>query len=145
MSVRKSRDIAVLSILHGLMGKFGKLYCYPSQDKICELLMRFPGIGISRSTLNRWLRVMEDEGLVKRTRRIRKNSKYGYEFQSTLYEITIIGYRLLASIGMKVHGIIGSLVKWAGVKKSARRDAVPKRKPGSLESVKEVIKTLGFA
>jgi len=94
--------LPIVGLLNGLNTHHGKNYCFPSQLKIMELLENRMSISISIATLNRWLRVIEDAGYVKRTRRIRRDKKHGMMFKSTLYKITRRGYRLLASFGMEV-------------------------------------------
>ena len=99
----------VLMCLHSIANKYGKLYCYPSQKKILELLANYQGEKKSIATLNRWLRSSEDAGFVRRTRRIRRDKKLGMVFQSTLYVITKKGYRLLAKGGLAVWSILKGL------------------------------------
>jgi DNA-binding HxlR family transcriptional regulator len=104
----KASDI--LSSLHHVNKKYKKLYCYPSQIKILKLLKQYHKIKYSIATLNRRLRVIEDEGLIKRTRRSRNDKKLGKVFESTLYEITLKGYYHLLRLGVKVFDIIKKMV-----------------------------------
>lgn len=132
---------SILSILHKLNGKYGKLYCYPSQRKILELLEEFYGIKISIATLNRWLRKMEDAGLIVRQHRHRWSSVMGWEFRSTLYMIAVKGYHFLARLGVPVWKQIRALTRKAleageGVVKKARG-------PKKLSSILEGIRLLG--
>lgn len=96
------KGIPVLTIIRGLSEYHGKKYCYPSQKKILELLKNRIGIKISIATLNRYLRVVEDRGWVKRIRRIRRDPIKGMIFQSTLYIILKKGYRLMRSTGINI-------------------------------------------
>lgn len=102
--MRNSRRQAtpILSTLHHLNGKYGKLYCYPCQVKIMALLSTYHGIDIAIATLNRWLRDLEDKGYIIRVRRIRKDKKRGIIFKSTLYKITLLGYHGLKGTGLSV-------------------------------------------
>ena len=92
----------VLSVLHGLNGIYNKLYCYPSQVKILALLSNFQDTEIGIATLNRWLRDMEDRGYIIRVRRIKRDKRRGILFKSTLYKITLLGYRALKQAGVNV-------------------------------------------
>jgi len=106
-----SKAMPVLSLLFGLNKHFGKRYCFPSQLKLLGLLKeRFP-IQVSIATLNRWLRVMEDENYVRRQRRIRRDPVLGMVFQSTMYFITRKGYNLLNRFGVKAYAWLRGLVK----------------------------------
>lgn len=107
-----TRAIPIMGILYGLSKSYGKIYCFPSQKKILELLKTRFKIRISIATINRWLLVIEDGGYIKRTRRIRRDKKLGMVFQSTLYQITWKGYRLLVNCGMAV---------WSEIKYIGRR------------------------
>jgi len=95
-----TRAIPLMGIMWGLSRHHGKTYCYPSQRKILELLKSRFKIRISIATINRWLLVIEKNGYIKRTRRIRRDKKLGMVFQSTLYQITWKGYRLLVNCGI---------------------------------------------
>lgn len=92
----------ILCTINGLNRKYGKNYCYPSQNKFLLLMKKFYSVKRSRATLNRWLRVMEDEGLIKRVRRHTKDKIRGYIFKSSLYSITLKGYNKLRSMGIDV-------------------------------------------
>lgn len=91
-----SLDLSLVTTLHGLNQKTGRNYCFPSQNKLLELLNRFTGQQMSRRTLNRHLRKLEDSGWLKRKRRIRQNRGV-LEFNSTLYTLTRRAYRWLGS------------------------------------------------
>ncbi|MBA7492403.1 hypothetical protein ES702_02953 [subsurface metagenome] len=96
------KGIPVLSIIQGLSKYHGKKYCYPSQKKVLELLKNRLGIQISIATLNRYLRVIEDKGLLRRIRRLKRDPLKGMIFQSTIYIITYKGYTLLHQLGTRV-------------------------------------------
>ena len=51
-------DLQILTALSVCAGHYGKLYCYPSQDKILSWLAR-QGRRMSRRTLNRHLHALE--------------------------------------------------------------------------------------
>lgn len=98
--ILKARPI--LATLHKINQKHGKLYCYPSQQTLLNLLGLKQSVFISIATLNRWLRVAVDEGYISRTRRIRRDPELGIVFKSTLYKITIKGYYALKVVGVSV-------------------------------------------
>lgn len=83
----KRPDPRILSILVGLANSFGKTYCIPSQEKILELLWKFHRARMSRRTLNRHLRSMEQQQMLIRTRRHKRDrhSARGWLMRSTLY------------------------------------------------------------
>jgi hypothetical protein len=76
---------AVIETLGSVSAKYGKGYCYPSQKTILRLLGEYHGIDISRRTLNRVLRWLEDHGYFKRTRRHRAGSDGRILFATTMY------------------------------------------------------------
>lgn len=118
-----TKAMPMLSLLFGLNVHFGKKYCFPSQLKLLGLLKEFRSVKMSIATLNRWLRVIEDEKYVKRIRRIRRDPVLGMVFQSTMYFITRKGYRLLNSYGVKAFAWLRSLVE----------RSYPTRRRGSLQ------------
>jgi len=122
------KGIPVLSIIQGLAKYHGKKYCYPSQVKILELLKGRVGIEISIATLNRYLRVIEDKGWVRRIRRIKRDTVKGMMFLSTIYVITAKGYGLLTKTGIKI---------WGFVKKRPEKSEDRKGEPGSIKYVKK--------
>lgn len=93
------KALPILLTLHRLQSHFNKLYCYPSQDKLLDLLEKFCSLKMSRRQLNYDLKVMEKHGLIRRVRRHRRTKKRGMEFRSTLYEICFLGYNLLCRCG----------------------------------------------
>lgn len=92
----------VLRTLHGMNRKYGKMYCYPSQKTLMGLLDVNQGVKLGIATLNRWLRVLEDNKYLSRTRRIKRDPVQGMLFKSSLYHITLKGYMALAQKGVAV-------------------------------------------
>jgi len=88
-------------------------------------MKNFYGVTRSRATLNRWLRVLEDEGYIKRVRRHRKDPLRGYIFKSSLYTITLKGYKKLWSLGINVFKQIKEIQEkmFRSKKKSAADEA----------------------
>ena len=87
----------LVRILMSLAGHYKKHYCWPSQDKICELFEAHTGVHLSRRALNRQLGALEAEGWIKRTRRHRIEPGRGMAFRSTLYTFTRRAVRLACS------------------------------------------------
>jgi hypothetical protein len=81
----RNPDFRILEVLCGLAGKFGKTYSFPSQEKLLELVKRFTGREMSRRTLNRHLRALEEGHWLRRRRRHVYDKKRGFVFRSTLY------------------------------------------------------------
>ncbi|MCK4786039.1 MAG: hypothetical protein KAV87_19940 [Desulfobacteraceae bacterium] len=125
-----TRAIPLMGILYGLSKSYGKRYCFPSQKKILELLKTRFKIRISIATINRWLLVIEDGGYIKRTRRIRRDKKLGMVFQSTLYQITWKGYRLLVNCGMAAWNEVKNIAAAVRKKGLATLSKKPKKPPG---------------
>lgn len=76
---------AVIETLGSISAKYGKAYCYPSQKTILRLLGEYHGIEISRRTLNRVLRWLENHGYFMRTRRHRAGPDGRILFATTMY------------------------------------------------------------
>ena len=81
-------DFRLVNLLFGLAGRFGKLWCYPSQDKLCDLLSRFHGRTMSRRSVNRHLGGLVRDGWIRRVRRHRRGADGAIEMHSTLYVLT---------------------------------------------------------
>ena len=102
----------LLITLVKIQRKYNKDYSWPSQLKLLELMDMRQGIKRSRATLNRWLRVIQDDKYLIRRRRVKKHPRYGLMFKSTLYKITIKGYRLLSRFGVDMSKEIAKYEKW---------------------------------
>ena len=98
--IRRDNYIPVLSTLESIQVKYKSLYCYPAQKKILSLLAEHHDLVISISTLNRWLRRLEDQGYIYRERRIKRLETGTMSFQSTMYWLT-----------QKAHAFIHRVIK----------------------------------
>lgn len=80
-------DFRIMQIIAGLSNFYGRNHCIPTQGKILELLRRYTGRVMSRRTLNRHLRALEDSGYVRRIRRhaVDKKQARGWVMRSTCY------------------------------------------------------------
>ena len=122
-----AKALPILSILGGLCKLYGKRYCYPSQVTILDLLANRLDMFISIATLNRYLRVIEDSGLIKRTRRITYDPVKGLMFRSTLYVIRGKGVKLLVRYGLKVYEKVRGLAH--GSRGDPKKDAPAPERP----------------
>ena len=75
----------VMETISSVCAAHGKAYCYPSQLTLLRLLKDYHGIEISRRTLNKVLRWLEDHHYFKRTRRHRARPDGRILFSTTLY------------------------------------------------------------
>lgn len=91
-------DFRLVNLLFGLAARYGKLWCYPCQDKLCDLLTRFHGRAMSRRTLNRHLGGLVRDGWLKRVRRHRRGDTGALELHSTLYVLSRRALRAFASL-----------------------------------------------
>jgi len=79
-------EMLILTVLAGISNKYQKGYCYPSQDKIRELLARY-GRRMSLRSLNRHLSQLVRLGYIKRQRRHVHDAVRGWTFRSTVYQL----------------------------------------------------------
>lgn len=141
MKNSRKQALPILGTLNALNKKHRKLYCYPAQLTIMNLLALYHDTNIAIATLNRWLRDLEDKGYIKRTRRIRKDKRRGIMFKSTLYKITIKGYQALHATGVSVWREIKAITV-AGFK-SADRTLGKFKGPVSMRTVVRAMDMFG--
>ncbi len=91
-------DIRLVVLLAGLAGRYGKLWCYPSQQTILSILSRHYSFQMSRRTLNRHLGALESQGWIRRIRRHRRGPRGSLELHSTLYVLRRRALRLLSGL-----------------------------------------------
>lgn len=89
------QGMPVLVALNAVMEFHGKDYCFPAQRTLCQRLAGWYSVEISRRQLNRILAAMVQGGLIHRTRRHVHHKRRGMLFRSTLYHITVRGWRLM--------------------------------------------------
>jgi len=92
--------------------KHNKDYSWPSQLKILENINKYQHISKSLRTLNYWFANAQAGKYLIRRRRIKRDPVHGMIFKSTLYKITIKGYRALASMGVMVADEIRRCMLW---------------------------------
>jgi hypothetical protein len=135
-----SSSLQLLHALYAIAAKYGKSYCYPSQEKILELLKVHYDISISRRTLNRWLAFLEGEGYLFRTRRHSRGKDGQIHFHSTLYRFGKKALRLLKKIAYPLRKLLNSPVcqKWhnnSPSKRQVNRKAPPATPTGETPEV----------
>jgi DNA-binding HxlR family transcriptional regulator len=125
---------AVVETLSSVCSKYGKAYCYPSQVTIIRLVGEYHGIYISRRTLNRVLRWLEDYGYFKRTRRHRAGPDGRILFATTMYELKKKLFIRLNSIKKWVDRVSSPLrVPLRSQYKSRRKNEILSEHCGNVE------------
>ena len=122
-------SLQLLHALYAIAAKYGKSYCYPSQDKILELLKTHYDISISRRTLNRWLSYLEEDGYIFRTRRHTRGTDGGVSFKSTLYRFGKKALRLLKKIAYPLRKLLNSPVCHSWHNNSPSKKQVNRKAP----------------
>lgn len=82
-----SKEDAILLTLMGLAQHYKAKYCKPSQKKILDLCFRIHGVKMSRRTLNRLLRLLEESKTIERIRRLSKRHFDNGKFVESVPEI----------------------------------------------------------
>ncbi|HUU41408.1 MAG TPA: hypothetical protein VMW42_10750 [Desulfatiglandales bacterium] len=141
-TIQKAHPILVT--LLKIQRKYGKDYSWPSQKKMLELLEKCQGLKKSRATLNRWLAQAQGEKYFLRRRRIKRHPVHGLVFKSSLYKITIKGYRLLALLGVPVENEIKKFQLWLEEirPRHERRENLPGGSEKKKKEVQQILKTV---
>lgn len=84
--------------LEGICLKFKKLYSYPAQKTLLLLADKYHGLKCSLRTLNRDLRRMEDEGRMRRKRRLTRKGINRGRFTSTMYFLRRLAFKSAARL-----------------------------------------------
>jgi hypothetical protein len=100
--VLESQREAILMTLIGVAKCKNKPYCFVSQNRQLELLSKYHSWNISRSTLNRRLKELEDEGYFIRIRRHKAGEDGTILFASTLYKFKAKIFMWLHRIGRTI-------------------------------------------
>jgi len=93
----KRREVILMTV-KSIGDKHGKHYSWPAQKRLVELLKKFYEISISRRTLCRDLRWLEENGFIERVRRHFKNSSGELVLRSTLYFLKRKAYKVFDSL-----------------------------------------------
>jgi DNA-binding transcriptional ArsR family regulator len=75
-----------METIQGLAARYGRTWCYPTQETLRELVRRFTGRTMSRRTLCRHLRALVEQGYLHRIRRHYRDPRRGFVMRSTVYE-----------------------------------------------------------
>ena len=90
-------QMMILAVLVHLAKLYGKGYSYPSQETILTRLAERYHVKMSRATLNRHLKALENLGWFQRVQRHRKRADGSLEMHSTLYKLAREAFSLFAS------------------------------------------------
>ena len=134
------KALPVLSCLNIFMAHFSKAYCFPSQARIVRFLEEEFGFKLSRRQLNRVLLHVEEGRLIRRVRRHRRERGRGMVFHSTLYEITVKGWRLLYKVGMISKARFAAMVdRFRSFLLGLKRPGPASRRISGLEPMRSVM------
>ena len=92
-------------LLLGVALKHQKRYSWPSQRKILELLDKYNNYKISRRTLNRDFRLLEDSQWFYRTKRRPRNRCGKRVFSSTLFRFSPKLFKWLEKLELRVRRV----------------------------------------
>jgi hypothetical protein len=111
----ESQKEAILMTLIGVAKCHNKAYCWVSQKRQLELLNKYHSWNISRRTLNRRLRELEDEGYFVRVRRHIKAQDGHLIFRSTLYKFCGKLFNWLAGLKRWLGSVFGvfAVPRWS--------------------------------
>lgn len=130
-------DQKILEIFFYLAQKGQKTYCWPSQQKIIEILSNLYDIKISLRTLNYHLASLEEAGFIKRIRRIRQGKDGKIEFNSTLYQILKKARKVLKGL-MRLVGRTKNFFKdlWSDIELEPKLEEFGNRKFANEEEAR---------
>jgi len=93
-------DDKFLLLLWDKMEHFKRHYIFPSQLTLGKWLCNQGGLDVSRRTLNRYLRNLQNRQIIGRIRRVKRDPIKGMQFASTLYSIGFAGLTKLVMLGV---------------------------------------------
>ncbi len=97
----------VLQVLAETAAYHNKTYCFPNQRTILKSLkIRFGKI-MSRRSLCRWTKYLEDAGYIKKQQRHRRGKSGQLELHSTLYTFRRQAVKFLASLSRRIAQLVG--------------------------------------
>lgn len=91
-------DEKILITLFTLLEKYQKSYCFPSQQKLLNLLSTYHGISCCRRTLNYHLKHLELLGYIVRKRRLKRLHDGTLSLSTSLYFLTKEAYAHLKTM-----------------------------------------------
>jgi hypothetical protein len=89
---------STINTLHYLSRTNKKDYCYPSQEKVLKILKEIYRVAIRRRQLNYILKYLEEEGYIKRRRRLKQSKEGKIIFNTTLYWLKKKALKYLANL-----------------------------------------------
>jgi len=116
-------DDKFLLLLYDKMLYYHNHYLYPSQETLLKWLCNQGGLDVSRRTLNRYLRQLQNRQIIGRIRRIKHNKRGGFIFATTLYSIGILGLQKLHTMGVIAFDELRAWIK----NSTPFRSRIPKR------------------
>ena len=137
------KALPVLLCLASDIMYFGKAKIFPSHERILKELGKKLSIRLTPRSLMRWLAVMESHGVITRAKRHRYTAQNGWEFRSSLYGITVVGWALLANSGGYSWAQIHRL--WDRIQKTFRKTGKTRkvvRPSGELTHISDSFKCL---
>ena len=93
-------DDKFLLVLWDKIQYFQRHYIFPSQKTLLVWLRNQGGLDVSRRTLNRYLRNLQNRNIIGRIRRVKHDPVKGIKFASTLYSIGFLGLKKLVGLGV---------------------------------------------
>lgn len=139
------KSLPVLICLASDMMFFKKTRVFPSHKRILNELREKISIRRTARSLMRWMKLMENSGLIHRNKRHRFTAQNGWEFRSSLYGITMPGWNLLVRAGVytwdQVHRLQG--IAKATFRKTKKTQKVV-RPPGQLTSIGDILGCHGY-
>ena len=120
-----SQYAPLVNTIFQISQKYKKHYCFPSQETLQKHLSKIYNITRSNSTINRWLRRLEDNRIFKRVRRIQRMPNNQIQFRSTMYFIKKKGMFWLHRLGYDVWDVLS---KWYADSARLRTAAAAARK-----------------
>ncbi len=110
----KKTKISLIVTLHRIMIKGAKGYCMPAPNRLIGLLAAKHSNSIGRRWLFQCLRDLEDEKLITRRKRYKKDPDGGFKQLPSLISITLKGGRLLFALGVEgAQRLCKSIMSWA--------------------------------
>lgn len=137
--VRDCNYLGLVNALDAIQKKYGKGYCYPSQNRLLYLLIKYHDEFLSLRTLNRRLAYLEAQGYVVRRRRIMRLDNGLLQFQTTLYVLTRKAYKFIGRFVRKLSHHTKKVSNWLIQKESPSVSIeIPGPDEGRLLSLQEV-------
>lgn len=136
-------DDKFLLLLWDKMQYFERHYIFPSQKTLLVWLRNQGGLDVSRRTLNRYLRNLQNRKIIGRIRRVNHDPVKGMTFASTLYSIGFLGIRRLVMIGIITYKEMREYLKNSKPFRSKKpKRATKNSSPGGVDILSNV-KTIG--